>query len=110
VVPGQVWRDNGTWERTDKRGRRESVDVQIVKGSSSEETADWMRRFDREKTSSCQVEKYSLGDEGFLSICPRSYRSELNYRRGPFLVRVRGDSAKLVERFARYTLSVVPAT
>ena len=110
TVPQQVWRDNGTWERTDKAGHHESVDVQIVKGSSSEDIADWMRRFGGKKTSPCQVERYSLGDEGFLSTCPRSYRHELNYRKGPFLVRVRSDSIKLVERFAKYTLSVLPAT
>jgi hypothetical protein len=105
-----VWRDNATWERTDKRGRREFVDVEIVKASSSDETADWMRQFGGAKSSSCRVETYPLGDEGFLLTCTRSFKSQLNYRKGLFLVRVLGDSPTLVERFAKYTLSVVPAT
>ncbi len=110
TVPRQVWRDNAMWERTDKRGRREFVDVEIVKASSSDETADWMRQFGGAKSSSCRVETYPLGDEGFLLSCPRSFKSQLNYRKGPFLIQVRGDSQTLVERFAKYTLHAVPAT
>ena len=110
TVPQQVWRDNAMWERTDKHGRRQFVDVEIVKGSSSDETADWMRHFGGVKGSSCRVETYPLGDEGVLLTCSRSFKSQLNYRKGPFLVRVHGDSRTLVERFAKYTLSVVPAT
>ena len=110
TVPQQVWRDNGTWERTDKGGRREFVDVEIVKGSSTEETADWMRRFGGANSSSCRAESYPLGDEGVLLACPRSFKNQLNYRKGPYLVRVHGDSRILVQRFAKYTLSVVPAT
>jgi hypothetical protein len=109
TLSGQVWRDNATWERTNKDGLREFVDVEIVKGSSSDETADWMRRVGSGNSSSCQVEAYLLGDQGFLLTCPQSFKSQLNYRRGPYLFRVRGDSATLVKRFAKYTLSVVAA-
>jgi hypothetical protein len=110
TVPRQVWRDNATWERTGKSGRREFVNVEIVKASSSDETEDWMQHFGGAKIPSCRVETYPLGDEGFRLTCPRSFKSQLNYRKGPFLVRVRGDSSTLVDRFAKYTLSVVPAT
>ena len=109
TIPQQVWRDNGTWERTGKGGRREFVDVEIVKGSSSDETANWMRHWGDAKGSSCSVETYPLGDEGVLLTCSRSFKSQLNYRKGPFLVRVLGNSQTLVKRFAKYTLSVVPA-
>jgi hypothetical protein len=98
------------WERRDKRGRREFVDVEIVKASSSKETADWMGQFGGAKGSSCQVETYPLGDEGVLLTCARSFKNQLNYRQGPFLIRVHGDSRTLVERFAKYTLNVLPAT
>jgi hypothetical protein len=110
TVPRQVWRDNATWERTGKSGRREFVNVEIVKASSSDETEDWMQHFGGAQIPSCRVETYPLGDEGFRLTCPRSFKSQLNYRKGPFLVRVRGDSSTLVDRFAKYTLSVVPAT
>jgi hypothetical protein len=109
TLSGQVWRDNATWERTNKDGLREFVDVEIVKGSSSDETADWMRRVGSGNSSSCHVEAYLLGDQGFLLTCPQSFKGQLNYRSGPYLVRVRGDSPTLVERFAKYTLSVVAA-
>jgi hypothetical protein len=98
------------WEQTDKRGHREFVDVEIVKASSSDETADWMRHFGGAKSSSCRVETYPLGDEGVLLTCPRSFKSQLNYRKGSFLVRVHGDSSTVVERFAKYALSIVSAT
>jgi hypothetical protein len=83
--------------------------VEIVKAASPEETADWMRRFSA-KSSSCRVEAYPLGDEAFLHTCSRSFKSQLNYRKGRFLVTVDGDSQTLVERFAKYTLHAVPAT
>ena len=74
TVPRQVWRDNAMWERTDKRGRREFVDVEIVRASSSDETADYMGHFGGAKGSSCHVETYPLGDEGVLLTCPQSSR------------------------------------
>jgi hypothetical protein len=113
TVPGQVWRDNATWERRDKLGLRQFVDVEIVKAASSDEAAEWMRRYGGgggAKSSSCGVETYPLGDEGVLLTCARSFKSQLNYRKGPFLIRVRGDSQTLVERFAKYALHVVSAT
>jgi len=113
TVPGQVWRDNGTWERKDKFGNRQFVDVEIVKAASSDETVEWMRRYGGAggtTSSSCRVETYPLGDEGALFTCTRSFKSQLNYRKGLFLIRVIGDSQTLVERFARYALHVVPAT
>jgi hypothetical protein len=109
LVPGQIWRDNATWERKDRRGQREFVSVEIVKASSTEETAKWMRQFGT-KGSSCSTETISLGDEGYLLTCPRSFKSQLRYRKGQYLVNVDGDSRVLVERFANYTLKVVPAT
>jgi hypothetical protein len=108
LVPGQVWRDEGSWERKDKRGRREAVNVEIVKAASPEETADWMRRVGA-KSSGCRVESYALGDEGYLKTCPRSFKSALNYRKDRFLVTVNGDSRTLVERFAKYSLYALPA-
>jgi hypothetical protein len=108
LVPGQVWRDDGTWERKNKRGGRESVRVAIVKAAFPEETADWMRRVGA-KSSSCRVEPYALGDEAYLQQCPPTFKSVLNYRKGRFLVTVNGDSQMLVERFAKYSLYAVPA-
>ena len=110
TVPGQVWRDNGTWDRKDKQGRREFVDVEIVLAASAEESAEWIRRFGGGTSSRiCQVAKYQMGDEAYLLTCPRSFKSTLNYRKGAFLVRVHGDSQKIVERFGRYTLAQLPA-
>ena len=111
TVPGQVWRDNGTWERTDKHDRREFVDVEIVKAASTQEAADWMRQYGGGSgSSSCLVERHQLGDEAYLFKCPRSYKSILNYRKGRFLVRVNGDSQTVVERFAKYTAMRLPAS
>ena len=112
-VPGQVWRDVATWERKDKRGRRQFVNVEIVKAASTEETAEWMHHFGGGRggfSGSCRVESYQLGDEAYLFKCSRSFKSQLNYRKGRFLITVDGDSQTLVERFAKYTLHVLPAT
>jgi hypothetical protein len=109
TVPGQEWRDIATWERKSKLGYRQFINVEIVKAASTNETANWMRQFGA-KNSSCRVETYPLGDEAFLLTCSQRFKSQLNYRRGPFLIRVHGDSQTLVERFAKYTLQVVPAT
>jgi len=111
TVPGQVWRDIGTRDRKDKQGRREFVNVEIVKAASTGETADWMRHFGRGSGSgSCSVESYQLGDEAYLFKCPRSFKSILNYRKGRFLVRVDGDSQTVVERFAKYAALRLPAS
>jgi hypothetical protein len=111
TVPEQVWRDNGTWDRKDKHGRREFVNVEIVKAGSVEETADWMRHYGGGSGSgSCLVESYHLGDEAYLFKCSRSFKSILNYRKGRFLVRVDGDSQTIVERFAKYAVLRLPAS
>ena len=111
TVPGQVWRDIGTWERKDRDGNRESVDVWIVKASSSEESADWIHRFGRGGSEGrCQIENYQLGDEAYLLKCPATYKIILNYRKDRFIVQVRSDSQKVVERFARYAVMRLPAS
>ena len=108
IVPGQVWRDEGSWERLNRRGQP-SVKVEIVKAASTDEAAGWMRRFGT-KGSSCRVETSSLGDEGYLLTCSQRFQSQLRYRKGRYLVSVDGESQTLVERFGRYALQVVPAT
>jgi hypothetical protein len=110
-VPGQVWRDIGHWERKDKQGHAEAVNVWIIKAASSEESAEWMRRYaGGGANGSCQIESYQLGDEGYLFKCPTTYKSILNYRKGRFLVQVRGDSQEIVERFGRYVVMRLPAS
>jgi hypothetical protein len=83
--------------------------VRIVKAASLEETADWMQH-NGAKSSTCRVQPYSFGDEAYLHECSGIRKSVLNYRKDHFLVVVRGDSQTLVERFAKYTLKVLPAT
>ena len=111
TVPGQVWRDIGTWERKDKEGRGESVEVWIVKAASPKESEDWMQRVGRGGSQeSCVVEAYKLGDEAYLLHCPKTYKNILNLRKGRFIVHVRSDSQELVERFARYVVMRLPTS
>ena len=109
TVRGQVWRDIGTWERKDRYGQREFVDVWIVKAASAAETTEWIDRFARGIShGSCQIESYQLGDEAYLFRCPATFKSMLNYRKGRFLVQVRGDSQEIVERFGKYAIMRLP--
>jgi hypothetical protein len=111
TVRGQVWRDIGAWERKDKYGHREFVDVRIVRAASPEESAEWIDRFAHGIShGSCQMESYQLGNEAYLLKCPATYKSILNYRKGRFLVQVRGDSQKIVERFGNYAVMRLPAS
>src|SRR5215467_14048781 len=48
IVAGQVWRDDGAWERKDASGQRVFVRVEIVKATSTDATIDYMRRFGKE--------------------------------------------------------------
>src|SRR5713226_3898425 len=111
TVRGQVWRDIGHWERKDKYGRSESVEVWIVKAASSDESAEYIDRFAHGIShGSCQMETYPLGDEAYLLKCPATYKSILNYRKGRFIVEVRGDSQEIVERFGNYAVMRLPAS
>src|ERR1044071_1322358 len=70
-VRGQVWRDIGAWERKDKYGHREFVEVWIVKAASPAESAEWIDRFAHGIShGSCQMKSYQLGDEAYLLKCP----------------------------------------
>lgn len=115
-VRGQVWRDIGIWERDDKQGHRETVKVEIFKAASSEESADWMRRFGSVgPNGSCQTERFQFGDEAYLLKCSTTlksifdYERILNYRRGRYIVQVQGGSQEIVERFAKYAIRRLPA-
>jgi len=104
-VSGQVWRDIGTWERTGKDGKRESVDVWVVLAGSAAESEEWMDRWAHVISHTPdQTESYPRGDEAYLSKGPTTFRRILNCRKGRYLITVRGDSQELVERFAKYAL------
>ena len=111
TVPGQVWRDIGTWERVNKQGQKDSVDVWIVKTSSAAESAGWMQRVGRGGSQqACASENFQLGDEGYLLKCPRTYKNILNYRKGRYIIQIRSDSQQLVERFAGYVMVRLPTS
>jgi hypothetical protein len=111
AVRGQMWRDIGHWERKDKYGRSESVEVWIVKAASSDESAEYIDRFAHGIShGSCQMQTYQLGDEAYLLKCPATHKSILNYRKGRFIVEVRGDSQEIVERLGNYAVMRLPAS
>jgi len=111
TVPGQVWRDIGRWERKDKEGRGELVEVWIVKTSSLDESADWMQRVGRGGSQqTCLTETYKIGEEAYLLKCPKTYKNILNFRKGRFIVHVRSDSQELIARFATYVVRRLPTS
>ena len=111
LVAGQLSHDVGTWERELKGGKREVLYMDIYKIATAEEAADWIGKFGRgEMGMVCQISKYELSDEAYILECPDDPRNTINlrnsiyYRKDNFIVEVRGQSQKTVERFARYAL------
>ena len=93
LVSGQLSHDVDSWERKDREGNRELLDMDIYKISTAEEASEWIRRFGRgDFGKGCEVEKYQLGDEAYLLKCPRRFKSILYYNKSNFIVAVTGDS------------------
>ena len=109
IVPGQLSRDSGYLVRRARSGTEESVGIDIFRMESAELAADWIGGIGRGSLGPrCRVESYRLGNEAYLLHCPSSYRSILYFRKGSFVVELRGDSPKLVERLARASVMGLP--
>jgi len=112
LVPSQISHDVGDWERKDKSGNREFVNMDIYRIKSLDEVTGWMAQFARPRQTGgrCQVEPYPIGDEGYLYKCPTSYKSLVYFRKGHLIVHVKGDSEMIVQRFARYSVRLLATT
>ena len=111
TVPGQLSRDTGSLVRRAHNGAETSVGIDIYQMESVEIAADWVGSIPRGRLGPrCRVESYWLGDEAYLLHCPSSYRNILYYRKGNFVVELRGNSQNLVERLARASVMGFPAS
>jgi hypothetical protein len=107
----------GGWRREPDGMRREVVSIDVYEIVSTEEAAEGMKGYGRGGPgSACRVEECAFGDEAYLSDCwvnPKDTVREnitVVFRRGRYVVSVRGGARETVERFAGHVLRRLPAS
>ncbi len=114
ITAGELEHDVGSWKRRLLFKRREHVRIDIFTIASAEEATEWMNQWDREiKIGWPQVKRYELPDEAYL--LDHRWRGDgdpysIFVRKRNMIVQISGNSLTDVERFARYAVSVLPAT
>jgi hypothetical protein len=108
LVPHQVSHDVGVWDRI-VNGKRQDILMDVYVVPSPSEATEWMGKFSRHEFGiSCQMEKFEVGEEGYLLTCPKTHYYHIHYRKGRAIVEVSSDLKADTERFARYASELLP--
>jgi hypothetical protein len=103
LIPEQKSVSVTEWERQDKRGIRESIDIEFYDVASAEEASQWMLRFDRgEVAEGWKIKKYDLGEQAYSLTYRDGSRTSIIFGNSNIVVMVSGEHSEDVERFARY--------
>jgi hypothetical protein len=82
--------------------KRESVDVRIFEVDSRSDAQICLNPVREGKVATgWKVEKFKIGDEGYLATLRNNGRFEIEFRKGTIFVTVSGDSFGIVDRFAQ---------
>ena len=101
LVPSEKLLVASVWEYTSKTGRRESVIMLISQVQSRSDAQMSLNPMHEGKVAAgWKVKAYSIGDEAYLAT--NGSRYEIDFRKGTVIVRVKSDSIRLAERFAKY--------
>lgn len=111
LVPSGRLLVDSVWDHTSESGKRESVHVDIFEVNSRADAKMSLSPVREGKVATgWKVEKFKIGDEGYLSTYRNGGRFEIQFRMGTILVRVSSDSFRLVERFTQHIAAQIDAT
>jgi len=101
LVPSEKWLVASVWENTSKTGNRESVIMLISQVESRSDAQLSLASIrDGKVAPGWKVKAHSIGDEAYLAT--NGSRYEIHFRKDTVIVRVKSDSIRLAERFAKY--------
>ena len=110
VVPSERTLLVSFWERKLKNDGRKVVSVLLYDVESPPEAAKWLRPIREGKIAAgWQVEKYGIGDEGYLSKFQARRRYSLHFRKDNIVVEISGESFSYVKRFAQHVILQIAA-
>jgi len=108
LVSGQRSYAAGGWY-LEEAGERRHVSIYVSYVPSAQLAAEWMESMSRWPVAEgWRGEKYSLGDEAYLSRNQDGTNSTVSFRKGKIVVEVSGELGDVV-RFAGYAEKEVPA-
>ena len=90
------------WDHSSKGGKRESVEVMIFHVDSRTDAKMPLNPVREGKSATgWKVERFKIGDEGYLITFQNGRRFEIQFRKGTIVVTVGSVSFPLVDRFAQ---------
>ncbi len=102
LVPSQKTLVVEAWDHTSESGKRESVEVRIFQVDNRTDAKISLSPVREGKVATgWKVERFKIGDEGYLSTFQGGKRFEIQFRKSKIVVTVSGDSFPLVDRFAQ---------
>ncbi len=108
-VPSERLLSLSVWDHISDNGERESVDLKISQVDSRADAETSLEPFREGKVATgWKVERFRIGDEGFLSTSKDGGRFEISFRKGT-VVKVSSDSFRAAERFAQHVASEIEA-
>jgi hypothetical protein len=112
LVPSQRPLVVETWNHTSESGKRESVEVMIFQVDNHTDAKMSLSPAREGKVAAgWKVERFRIGDEGYLSTFKNGGRRfEIQFRRGTIVVAVSSDSFPLVDRFAQLVAAQIDTT
>jgi len=111
LVPSERLIVAGEWNHHLKSGSRESVEVNLFRVDSSVD-AEMSLSEVREGAvaTGWRVQRFQIGDEGYLSTFKNGARFGLHFRKGTIIVRLSGNSFRLVKKFAHCIAAQIETT
>jgi hypothetical protein len=112
LVPSQRPLVVEAWDHTSESGKRESVELMIFQVDNHTDAKMSLSPVrDGKVATGWKVERFQIGDEGYLSTFKHDGRRfEIQFRKGTIVVAVSSDSFPLVDRFAQLVAAQIDTT
>jgi len=110
-VPSERLLVDSVCDNSSQTEKRENVDLRIFQVDSRTDAEQCLGPVREGKVATgWKVEKFKIGDEGYLATFRNSGRFEIHFRKGTTIVTVSSDSFALVERFAQLVAAQITTT
>jgi len=101
-VPSERLLLNTECDYKSRTEKRESVDLRIFEVDSRTDAQMCLNPVREGKVATgWKVERFKIGDEGYLTTLRNNGRFEIEFRKGTIFVTLGGDSFEFVDRFAQ---------
>lgn len=111
LVPSQTPLVVEGWDHTSESGKRERVELEIFQvANRTDATMSLSPVREGTQETGWKVERFKIGDEGYLSKFKNGRRFEIQFRKGTIVVTVSSDSFPLASRFAELVAAQIDPT